>query len=72
MQKNNMIGLKIAHYRKRCGLTQEKLAKRVGVTSQAVSKWEQQLSCPDIMLLPELAKIFGVTIDELFEDTSEE
>ena len=72
MQKNNTIGHKIAHYRKMSGLTQEKLAERVGVSSQAVSKWEQQLSCPDIMLLPDLAKIFGITIDELFKDTNKE
>ena len=66
MQKDGVIGLKIAYYRRLIGLTQEELAKRVGVSTQAVSKWEQQLSCPDILLLPELAKIFGVTIDELF------
>ena len=66
MQKENMIGLKIAYYRKLNGLTQEELAEKVGVSSQAVSKWEQQISCPDIMLLPELARIFCVSIDELF------
>lgn len=66
MQNDSVLGLKIAWYRRLIGLTQEELAERVGVSTQAVSKWEQQLSCPDILLLPELAKIFGITIDELF------
>ena len=71
MQKDHIIGLKIAYYRKLNGLTQEKLAERIGVSSQAISKWEQQISCPDIMLLPELARIFGITIDELFGNKSD-
>lgn len=66
MQKDSVLGLKIAYYRKLNGLTQEELAEKVGVSTQAVSKWEQQLSCPDIMLLPEMANIFRITIDELF------
>lgn len=65
-QKKSVLGLKIAYYRRLSGLTQEELAERVGVSCQAVSKWEQQLSCPDIMLLPELSRVFGVAIDELF------
>lgn len=66
MQKDSVIGLKIAYYRKLNGLTQEELAEKAGVSTQAVSKWEQQISCPDIMLLPILANIFRITIDELF------
>ena len=66
MQKDSVLGLKIAYYRKLNGLTQEELAEKVGVSTQAVSKWEQQLSCPDIMLLPTLADIFRITIDDLF------
>lgn len=71
MQKDSVLGLKIAYYRKLHGLTQEELAERAGVSTQAVSKWEQQLSCPDIMLLPMLANIFRITIDELFGLTLE-
>ena len=56
----------IASYRKKLGLTQEGLAQRLGVTNQAVSKWESGQSCPDIALLPNLADIFGITIDQLF------
>ena len=56
----------IAFYRRKLGLTQEALAQRLGVTNQAVSKWESGQSCPDIALLPQLADLFGITIDELF------
>jgi len=56
----------IAKYRKTLGLTQEGLAQQLGVTNQAVSKWESDQCCPDIALLPALADIFGITIDTLF------
>lgn len=56
----------IAYYRKSKNITQEALAQQLGVTNQAVSKWESEQCCPDVTLLPKLADIFGVTIDELF------
>ena len=56
----------IAKYRKELGLTQEGLALKLGVTNQAVSKWESGQSCPDIALLPPLADLFGITLDQLF------
>ena len=56
----------IVRYRKELGLTQEALAQKLGVTNQAVSKWESGQSCPDIALLPALADLFGITIDALF------
>ena len=56
----------IVKYRKQLGLTQEGLAQKLGVTNQAVSKWESGLSCPDIALLPKIADLFGITMDELF------
>lgn len=59
------LGKRIMQHRKRLGMTQEQLADRVGVSAQAVSKWENDLSCPDISLLPQLAEIFGITVDEL-------
>jgi DNA-binding XRE family transcriptional regulator len=58
--------LHIAEYRRRAGLTQRDVGERLGVSCQAVSKWEQGRSCPDVMLLPDIAHLFGVTIDALF------
>lgn len=62
---DNTIGKRIMKNRKALGLTQEQLAEQLGVTAQAVSKWENDLSCPDISVLPQLADIFGISIDAL-------
>lgn len=59
------IGKRIMYHRKKLGLTQDQLAEQLGVTAQAVSKWENDLSCPDISILPQLAGIFQITTDEL-------
>lgn len=59
------LGKRIVSHRKQMGLTQDQLAERLGVTAQAVSKWENDQSCPDITMLPKLAEIFGITTDEL-------
>lgn len=59
------LGKRIVANRKRLGLTQDALAEQLGVTAQAVSKWENDQSCPDITMLPKLAEIFSITIDEL-------
>ena len=59
------IGQRIAYYRKRANLTQEELAEKCSVTPQAVSKWENDISAPDISLFPVLAGLFNVTCDEL-------
>ena len=59
------IGKRIAHLRKKKGLTQEELANAMGVSPQAVSKWENDQTCPDISALPTLSKLLGVTVDEL-------
>ena len=59
------LGRRIAQQRKRLGLTQDALAEKLGITPQAVSKWENDLSCPDITTLPQLADIFGISTDEL-------
>ena len=65
------IGKRIAHLRKEKGLTQEELAGRMGISPQAVSKWENDQTCPDISALPKLSKLLGVTVDELLEGKSE-
>ena len=60
------IGKNIARLRKENKMTQEELASRIGVSAQALSKWENGNNMPDIMMLPTLAEIFGVKIDDLF------
>ena len=60
------LGNKIRQLRRRDGRTQETLAQALGVTSQAVSRWESGGSYPDMNLIPSIANFFGVTIDELF------
>lgn len=59
------LGKRIAAHRKRRNLTQDKLAELCGVTAQAVSKWENDQSCPDISMLPRLAEVFHTTTDQL-------
>ena len=59
------LGKRIAANRKRLGLTQDQLAEKLGITAQAVSKWENDLSCPDISILPKLADIFGISVSKL-------
>ena len=66
------INEKIRQMRKNSGLTQEQLAGRLGVSAQSISKWENEVSMPDITLLPLIAEIFGITIDELFDITVEQ
>lgn len=61
----NTLGQRISTLRKNKGLTQEELANMLNVSAQAVSKWENDITCPDISLLPELAEILEVTVDEL-------
>ena len=60
------IGENIARLRKEKGWTQAELGEKLGVSNQAVSKWESGMTMPDIMLLPTLADMFGIYIDELF------
>lgn len=59
------LGERIAAFRKENGMTQEQLAEKCSVSAQAVSKWENGLTAPDISLLPRLAELFHKTTDEL-------
>ncbi len=61
------LGTMIAELRKQHGMTQLELADKMGVTDKAVSKWERDLSCPDINSLPTLAEILGVSVEELMQ-----
>lgn len=65
MEQQMTLGKRIAMLRKNQGWTQEQLGEKVGVSAQAVSKWENDLACPDITTLPILADLFGITTDEL-------
>ena len=68
---NPDIGAKIRELRLARSMTQEQLAQRLNLSAQAVSKWENGITMPDIQLLPELSVVFGVTIDELFSLSDE-
>ena len=68
---NINIGAKIKSLRLGASMTQEQLANWLGVSAQAVSKWESGINMPDIQILPDLSVIFGVTIDTLFDMTDE-
>ncbi len=65
------IGARIKKFRLACSMTQEHLANRLGVSAQAVSKWESGTNMPDIQLLPDLSVIFGISIDDLFAMTDD-
>ena len=62
----NTIGENIAALRKQKGITQEALASAIGVSAQSVSKWENNSNMPDIMLLPIIADVFQISIDQLY------
>ena len=72
--KKQTFGTMIAALRKEQGMTQLELAEKMGVTDKAVSKWERDLSFPDVNSIPKLAEIFNVTVDEMMHvkaDTKE-
>ena len=60
------IGKNIGEFRKRLGMTQAALGEQLGVSNQAVSKWEAETTMPDIMLLPDIVRILEVTLEELY------
>ena len=68
---DNTIGKRISALRREKGLKQEDIAQALDVSSQAVSKWENDQSCPDISLLPKLAKLLGVSVDTLLSGEEE-
>ncbi|HWP79619.1 MAG TPA: helix-turn-helix transcriptional regulator [Candidatus Acidoferrum sp.] len=65
--KKQTLGMMISTLRKEHGMTQAGLAEKMSVTDKAVSKWERDLSCPDINSLPKLAEIFSISVDELMQ-----
>lgn len=69
--KKQTLGMMISSLRKEKGMTQVELAEKMGVTDKAVSKWERDLSCPDINSIPKLAETFDVSIDDLMQVKAE-
>ena len=65
------LGKRIAALRREKNLKQDEVAQALNVSPQAVSKWENDQTCPDISLLPQLAKLLGVTVDELLSGKQE-
>lgn len=65
--KKKTLGMMIAALRKENEMTQLDLAEKMGVTDKAVSKWERDLSCPDVNTIPKLAEVFGISVDELMQ-----
>ena len=66
------LGTRIALLRRSRGLTQTQIADRLGVTPQAVSKWERGLACPDLVCLDELSDLLGISIDALLRGAAYE
>ena len=65
--KNKTLGMMISSLRKESGMTQLELAEKMGVTDKAVSKWERDLSYPDVSSIPKLDEIFDISVDELMQ-----
>ena len=59
------IGKNITKFRRSKGITEDELASYIGVSKSSVSKWENSITYPDIMLLPQLATLFNISLDEL-------
>ncbi|BAH88243.1 helix-turn-helix domain-containing protein [Streptococcus mutans] len=65
--RKQTLGMMISSLRKEKGMTQLELAEKMRVTDKAVSKWERDLSFPDINSIPKLAEIFEVSVDDLMQ-----
>ena len=67
---DNVFFTNLKKYRLAKKLTQERVAERLGVNSQTVSRWECGTTMPDVLMLPEIARLYGVTVDDFFKQTS--
>jgi len=68
---NETISKNLRKLRGEKHMTQEQVAEKLGVSAQSVSRWETGATFPDILLLPELAKLYGVLVDDLFKESPE-
>lgn len=69
--KKETMGMVIASRRKELGMTQAGVAEKMGVTDKAVSKWERDLSYPDVDSIPKLAEVLDMSVDELMQIKTE-
>lgn len=69
---NNKIAKNLTYYRKVSGLTQAELAEKINYSSKSVSKWESGNGVPDVYILLQLARLFGITLNELVGETPTE
>ena len=69
---NKTMGETISLLRKEKGMTQSELAEKMNITDKAVSKWERNLSCPDINSIPKLAEILGISVEELLKSQNKD
>lgn len=63
--RNKSMAEVISSRRKELGMTQKELAEKLNITDKAVSKWERGIACPDTAVIPELARILGISLEEL-------
>ena len=68
---NDTFSKNLRKLRQEKQMTQEQVAEKIGVSAQSVSRWETGATFPDILLLPELAKLYGVLVDDLFKESPE-
>ena len=69
---NKNLGEMISSLRKEKNMTQNDLAEKMNVTDKAVSKWERNLSCPDVNSIPKLAEVLGISVEELLNAQSKQ
>ncbi len=67
---NTIFAANLKRFRQAKSYTQEQVADKLGVTAQSVSRWECGTTLPDVMLLPAIAELYGVTVDDLYRSTS--
>ena len=63
-----IVAEKIMEFRRKNNLTQGEFGNLLGISAQAISKWERELCYPDITILPELARVLGCTVNDFFEE----
>lgn len=68
--KEQSLGKTIANLRKQNNLTQAELAAQMNVTDKAVSKWERDISCPDVKSIPRLAEVLGTSVEALIKTSA--